>query len=32
MAGIGLYGVFYNKCVKQNGVTVGYQGEVKEMG
>lgn len=32
MAGIGLYGVFYSKCVKQNGVTVGYEGEVKEMG
>lgn len=32
MAGIGLYGVFYKKCVKQNGVTIGYTGELKQMG
>lgn len=32
MAGIGLYGVFYKKCVKTNGVTTGYNGELKQMG
>lgn len=32
MAGIGLYGVFYKKCVKINGVTTGYTGELKQMG
>lgn len=32
MAGIGLYGVFYSKCVKNGGVTTGYDGEVKLMG
>ena len=32
MAGIGLYGVFYSKCVKENGVTTGYDGAVKMMG
>ena len=32
MAGIGLYGVFYSKCVKESGVTTGYDGNVKLMG
>lgn len=32
MAGIGLYGVFYSKCVKENGVTIGYDEAVKMMG
>ena len=32
MAGIGLYGVFYAKCVKSGGITTGYDGEVKMMG
>ena len=32
MAGIGLYGVFYSKCVKTGGVTTGYEGGVKLMG
>lgn len=32
MAGIGLYGVFYSKCVKENGVTTGYDGTVKMLG
>lgn len=32
MAGIGLYGVFYSKCKKADGVTTGYDGEVKLMG
>lgn len=32
MAGIGLYGVFYSKCVKSEGVTTGYDGNVKMMG
>lgn len=32
MAGIGLYGVFYSKCVKEAGVTTGYDGIVKMMG
>lgn len=32
MAGIGLYGVYYSKCVKVDGVTTGYDGTVKMMG
>ena len=32
MAGIGLYGVFYSKCVKNGGVATGYDGSVKMMG
>lgn len=32
MAGIGLYGIFYSKCVKTGGVTTGYDGKVKLMG
>lgn len=32
MAGIGLYGVFYSKCVKNGGVVTGYDGDVKMMG
>lgn len=32
MAGIGLYGVFYSKCVKTDGVVTGYEGGVKMMG
>lgn len=32
MAGIGLYGVFYSKCVKEKGITTGYDGTVKMMG
>lgn len=32
MAGIGLYGVFYSKCVKSGGVVTGYDGSVKMMG
>lgn len=32
MAGIGLYGVFYSKCVKTDGVVTGYEGGVKLMG
>lgn len=32
MAGIGIYGVFYAKCVKSGGVVTGYDGEVKLMG
>lgn len=32
MATIGLYGVFYKKCRKENGVCVGYDGTVKMMG
>lgn len=32
MAGIGLYGVYYSKCNKVNGVTTGYSGSVKQMG
>lgn len=32
MAGVGLYGVFYSKCVKSEGVTTGYDGNVKMMG
>lgn len=32
MAGIGMYGVYYAKCVKDDGVTTGYTGGVKMMG
>lgn len=32
MAGIGLYGIFYSKCVKNGGVVTGYDGIVKMMG
>lgn len=32
MAGKGLYGIFYSKCVKSEGVTTGYDGNVKMMG
>ena len=32
MAGIGLYGVFYSKCVKSGGLVTGYDGSVKMMG
>lgn len=32
MAGIGLYGVFYKKCVKKEGVVTGYEGQVAMMG
>lgn len=32
MAGIGLYGVFYSKCVKNGGAVTGYDGDVKMMG
>lgn len=32
MAGIGLYGVFYSKAVKSNGVVTSYDGNVKLMG
>lgn len=32
MAGIGLYGVYYSKCNKVNGVVAGYDPEVKLMG
>lgn len=32
MAGVGLYGVFYSKCVKNGGVVSGYDGSVKMMG
>ena len=32
MAGIGLYGVFYSKCVKNGDVVTGYDGSVKMMG
>lgn len=32
MAGIGMYGVYYAKCVKNEGVTVGYSGGVKMLG
>lgn len=32
MAGIGLYGVFYKKCIKENGVVTGYDGNVAMMG
>ena len=32
MAGIGMYGVFYTKCAKKDGVVTGYTGGVKTMG
>lgn len=32
MAGIGLYGVFYKKCIKEGGVTTGYDGSLAMMG
>lgn len=32
MAGIGLYGVFYKKCVKEGGATTGYEGTLAMMG
>lgn len=32
MAGIGMYGVFYAKCVKKDGIVTGYTGGVKTMG
>lgn len=32
MAGIGMYGVFYAKCKKAEGVVTGYEGGVKMMG
>lgn len=32
MAGIGMYGWFYAKCVKENGVVTGYTGGVKQAG
>ena len=32
MAGIGLYGVFFKKCVKEEGVTTGYEGTLTMMG
>lgn len=32
MAGIGMYGVYYSKCLKTDGVTTGYTGGVKMMG
>lgn len=32
MAGIGMYGVYYAKCLKTDGVTTGYTGGVKMMG
>ena len=32
MAGIGMYGVYYAKCVKNEGVTIGYSGGVKMLG
>lgn len=32
MAGIGMYGVYYAKCLKADGVTTGYTGGVKMMG
>ena len=32
MASIGMYGVFYSKCVKSGGVVTGYDGSVKMMG
>lgn len=32
MAGIGMYGVYYAKCLKTDGVTTGYTGGVKTMG
>ena len=32
MAGIGLYGVFYKKCIKVDGVCTGYEGAATLMG
>lgn len=32
MAAIGMYGVYYAKCVKNEGVTTGYSGGVKQLG
>ena len=32
MAGIGLYGVFYKKCIKVDGVCTGYEGAAALMG
>lgn len=32
MAGIGLYGVFYKKCIKEGSVTTGYDGSLAMMG
>lgn len=32
MAGIGMYGVYYAKCLKTDGVTTGYTGGVKMIG
>lgn len=32
MAGIGMYGVYYAKCVKNDGVTTGYSGGVQTLG
>lgn len=32
MAGIGMYGVYYAKCLKTDGVTTGYTGGVKMLG
>lgn len=32
MAGIGLYGVFYKKCIKVDGVCTGYEGTLTMMG
>ena len=32
MAGKGLYGVFYKKCTKENGIVTGYEGSVALMG
>lgn len=32
MAGIGMYGWFYAKCKKENGVVVGYIGGIKQAG
>lgn len=32
MAGIGMYGVYYSKCMKEDGITTGYTGGVKMLG
>lgn len=32
MAGIGMYGVFYAKCKKENGITTGYTGGIQQAG
>lgn len=32
MAGIGMYGVYYAKCVKVEGITTGYTGGIKMLG